>query len=74
MLLLVASRQIFASGDNSYQKLGMNMNMDQISTFTWSDYDFKSIDLGKTHGLGISRDGDLYCWGNNANYQCTEQG
>ena len=68
MLLLVASRQIFASGDNSYQKLGLNLDVDSISVFTYSDYDFDSIDLGKTHGLGISKDGNLYCWGNNENY------
>lgn len=71
MLLLVASRQIFASGDNTDQKLGMNLSVNPVLTFRESGYDFNNVDLGASHGLGISKDGDLYCWGRNAEYQCT---
>lgn len=74
MLLLAATHQVFASGNNQYQKLGMNLDAGQVSTFTKSNFEFDSIDLGGAHGLGISKSGELYCWGKNTEYQCTDLG
>ena len=49
----------------------MNLSVNPVLTFRESGYDFNNVDLGASHGLGISKDGYLYCWGRNKEYQCT---